>query len=132
MGKLAIDPTRNFLGNDGTPTRSGPEHQQEYEKQRKINKYLNDTLKHLNLTIDILIDQYDPVKIKNTKARNDKYGQLTEREQQDKNDALQIQRKLDEIKNAEKQLKNTHKEMTSLKKKYDKVKDWKYLSNLYK
>ena len=129
---MAIDPTRNFLGNDGAGARSGPEYQQEYEKQSKINKYLNDTLKHLNLTIDILIDQYDPVKIKNIKASNDKYGQLTEREQQDKNDALQIQRKLDEIKNAEKQLKNTQKEMTSLKKKYDKVKDWKYLSNLYK
>jgi len=57
---------------------------------------------------------------------------LTEREQQEKNDAFQIQRKLDEIKNAEKQLKNTQKEMTSIKKKYDKVKDWKYLSNLYK
>ena len=39
--------------------------QQEYEKQNKINKYLTGTLKHLNLTIDILIDQYDPVKIKN-------------------------------------------------------------------
>ena len=39
-----------------------------------------------------------------------------------------IQSKLNEIKNAEKQLKNTIKEMQSLKKKYDKVKDWKYLS----
>ena len=49
-----------------------------------------------------------------------------------KNEAQQIQRKLDEIKNAEKQLKNCLKETASLKKKYDKVKDWKYLSNLYK
>ena len=89
-------------------------------------------MKHLNLTIDILIDQYDPVKIKNIKANNDRYGHLSEKEQQEKNDAFQISRKLDEIKNAEKQLKNTQKEMTSIKKKYDKVKDWKYLSNLYK
>jgi hypothetical protein len=39
---------------------------------------------------------------------------------------------LNEIKNAEKQLKNTIREMQSLKKKYAKVKDWKYLSQLYK
>lgn len=45
----------------------------ELEKQRKANKYLNDTLKHLNLSIDILIEQYDPVKLKNLKAMTDKY-----------------------------------------------------------
>lgn len=28
---------------------------QEYDKQKKINKYLNGTLKHLNITVDILI-----------------------------------------------------------------------------
>lgn len=49
--------------------------QQEYEKQNKINKYLTGTLKHLNLTVDILIDQYDPVKIKNIQKLNDKYAQ---------------------------------------------------------
>ena len=38
--------------------------QQESGKQQKINKYLNDTLKHMNITIDILIDQYDPIKLK--------------------------------------------------------------------
>ena len=32
------------------------EFQTEYDKQKKINRYLYGTLKHLNVTIDILID----------------------------------------------------------------------------
>lgn len=39
-------------------------YQKEYSKQKKTNDYLTNTLKHLNMTIDILIEQYDPVKIK--------------------------------------------------------------------
>ena len=39
---------------------------------------------------------------------------------------------LNEIRNAEKQMKTTAKELQSLQKKYDRVKDWKHLSNLYK
>ena len=39
--------------------------------------------------------------------------------------------KLDEIKNAEKTLKNANKELESYQRKFDKVKDWKYLSKLY-
>ena len=42
---------------------SQEDHLRELDKQRKTNKYLNDTLKHLNLSIDILIEQYDPVRL---------------------------------------------------------------------
>ena len=42
-----------------------------------------------------------------------------------------MDRKLDEIKNSEKQYKNTAKEFASLMKKYEKVKNHKYLTNLY-
>jgi len=57
--KLYIDPTEDFSMeyNPGA-------YQQEYFKQKKTNDYLTNTLKHLNMTIDILIEQYDPVKIK--------------------------------------------------------------------
>lgn len=43
-----------------------------------------------------------------------------------------IQQKLDEIKNAEKQVKMTNRELSNLRKKADKAKDWKHLSKLYK
>lgn len=88
----------------------------EYEKQKRINKYLNGTLKHLNLTVDILIQQYDPVKLKNLKSLTEKYGGVlsTQHAQQDKQEAVEIARKLDEIKNAEKALKNSIKELQSL------------------
>lgn len=51
---------------------SHEDHLRELDKQRKANKYLNDTLKHLNLSIDILIEQYDPVRLKSLKARTDR------------------------------------------------------------
>ena len=44
-------------------------HETEFNKQSKINTYLTNTLKHLNMTIDILIEQYDPIKIKQQKLR---------------------------------------------------------------
>lgn len=107
---------------------SSQEYQQEHQKQLSVNKYLTGTLKHLNQTIDILIDQYDPVKLKRMKLNNAPHSD----KQREQDDAFSISRKLDEIKNAEKQFKNSQKELNSVKKKYDKVHDWKYLSNLYK
>lgn len=103
------------------------EFQTEYDKQKKINRYLYGTLKHLNVTIDILIDQYDPVKTKNDEFKNNQ--KRIEREKY--NDQFLMDRKLDEIKNSEKQYKNTAKEFASLMKKYEKVKNHKYLTNLY-
>lgn len=49
----------------------------------------------------------------------------------EKAEANAIARKLDEIKNAEGKLKITKKELTSLQKKFDKVKDWEYLTSLF-
>ena len=73
VDKLELSPTRPQLHDD-----SGPMFQNEYEKQNKINKYLTGTLKHLNMTIDILIDQYDPVKLKMLKLQNAKIAQESE------------------------------------------------------
>ena len=39
----------------------------ELEKQKKANMYLNETLKHLNTSVDILMNQYDPAKLKQVK-----------------------------------------------------------------
>lgn len=49
----------------------------------------------------------------------------------EKEEANAIARKLDEIKNAEKQVKITKKELASLQRKFDKVKDWEYLTSLF-
>ena len=38
--------------------------------------YLNETLKHLNTSVDILVNQYDPAKLKQVKQATDKYSQL--------------------------------------------------------
>jgi hypothetical protein len=63
----------DFINNTQDNQNAHFEHMKELDKQRKANKYLNDTLKHLNLSIDILIEQYDPVKLKSLKALTDKY-----------------------------------------------------------
>ena len=76
------------------------------------------------MTIDILIEQYDPVKLHNLRSHQENAQQRA--------DSVLIARSLDEIKNAEKQLKNSQKELGSITKKYNKVKDFKYLSNLLK
>ena len=55
--KLQVDEEVSMEYNPGL-------YQKEYSKQKKTNDYLTNTLKHLNMTIDILIEQYDPVKIK--------------------------------------------------------------------
>ena len=44
---------------------------------------------------------------------------------------MQIQSKLDEIKNADKLLRNATKEYNMVKKKYDRVKDEEYLEKLF-
>lgn len=42
----------------------------------------------------------------------------------------QIQSILNEIKNAEKLMKNTEREYNLIKKKFDKVNDWRYIDRL--
>lgn len=117
----------------------GPDHfnpsgdsNKELEKQKKANSYLNETLKHLNMSVDILINQYDPVKLKSMRQASDKHSQLLEDDRLQKEEEVALENKLSEIRNAEKQMKTTAKELQSLQKKYDRVKDWKHLSNLYK
>lgn len=51
------------------------------------------------MTIDILIEQYDPVKLHNLRSHQENAQQRA--------DSVLIARSLDEIKNAEKQLKNS-------------------------
>ena len=104
----------------------------ELEKQKKANTYLNETLKHLNTSVDILVNQYDPVKLKQVKQATDKYSQLVQDDSLPKEDQEALTQKLNEIRNAEKQMKSTAKELQGLQKKYDRVKDWKHLSDLYK
>ena len=45
-------------------------------------------------------------------------------------EAAAISRLLNEIKNAEKLMKNTEKELASMQKKHDKVRDWRAISRL--
>lgn len=97
----------------------------ERSRQAKINEYLQGVLKNLNGTIDFLIQHHDPVKVKMLKA-NDQAAVERNKE------ARKLQVVLDEIKNAEKQLRYTAKELQSVSKKYDKVTDWKYLSHLFR
>lgn len=121
----------DFINNTQENPNVHEEHMRELEKQRKANKYLNDTLKHLNLSIDILIEQYDPVKLKSLKALTDKFrSKDSESERNDKGEAAAISRLLNEIKNAEKLMKNTEKELASMQKKHDKVRDWRFISKL--
>jgi len=75
IDKLGINPRQGGLGRLDDES-----HQKEYDKQNKINRYLTGTLKHLNMTIDILIDQYDPVKIKQLKLNNAKLVLQAEKE----------------------------------------------------
>lgn len=62
VSRLNVTPAR--AGIVDSQDMSAPESKAEYERQKKLSKYLSNTLKHLNLTIDILIEQYDPVKLK--------------------------------------------------------------------
>jgi len=76
--------------------------QKEFEKQKKANNYLNETLKHLNMSVDILIEQYDPAKMKSLKNLTEKYGVHAETERLEKEEATALQMTTDEIRNAEK------------------------------
>lgn len=121
----------DFINNTQDTQNAHLEHMKELDKQRKANKYLNDTLKHLNLSIDILIEQYDPVKLKSLKALTDRYRSPDgEPERADKAEAVAISRLLNEIKNAEKLMKNTEKELASMQKKHEKVRDWRFVARL--
>lgn len=75
--RLEIQPPTGNINDylDVSSPAGAAEAQQEYEKQKRINKYLNGTLKHLNMTVDILIEQYDPVKLKSLK---DKFGAMSQ------------------------------------------------------
>ena len=75
IDKLGINPRKG-----GADYSQNENYQKEYDKQNKINRYLTGTLKHLNMTIDILIDQYDPVKIKQLKLNNEKLVLQAEKE----------------------------------------------------
>ena len=76
IDKLNLDPVEHVT------LKNKNAHLAETQKQQKINKYLTGTLKHLNMTVDILIEQYDPVKIKNQKKLNEYYASPEYIEQQ--------------------------------------------------
>lgn len=84
------------------------------------------------MSVDILINQYDPARMKSVRQATDKYSQLLEEDRLPQEEELALANNLNEIRNAEKQMKTTAKELQSLQKKYDRVKDWKHLSHLYK
>ena len=75
---------------------------------------MNETLKHLNMSVDILVNQYDPAKLKQVKQATDKYSQIIQDESLPKEEQEALTQKLNEIRNAEKQMKSTAKELQSL------------------
>lgn len=78
------------------------------------------------MTIDVLLEQYNPIKFK-YKEQSKQARQGKERE-----DMLLIQRKVEEIKNAEKQLKIVEKECMYLEKKEQRMKNKEYCKGLSK
>lgn len=76
------------------------------------------------MTIDVLLEQYNPIKFKYKEARE------TEQISKEKQDTQAIQRKVEEIKNAEKQLKIVEKELGFLEKKEQRMKDPGYVDSL--
>ncbi|CDW89278.1 UNKNOWN [Stylonychia lemnae] len=101
----------------------------EYERQKRSNKYLSQTLKVLNLNVDVLIEQHNPIKYKKlAKSRITRQDPNLSQEQQDQ---IDIQRKIEEIKNADKHLKMTEKEYNFLAKIEGRMKDQHYLNQLF-
>eukprot|EP00347_Sterkiella_histriomuscorum_P002021 403369778 len=107
----------------------------EHERQKKINKYLSQTIKLLNANIDVLLDQYNPVKLKgvqnlphNQRQKNKQQNLQISQEQQD---SLEIQKKIEEIKNAQKSLKIQEKELNYLQKRENRLRDDQYIMQLF-
>eukprot|EP00347_Sterkiella_histriomuscorum_P000181 403376869 len=107
----------------------------EHERQKKINKYLSQTIKLLNANIDVLLDQYNPVKLKgvqnlpqNQRQKNTQQNLQISQEQQD---SLEIQKKIEEIKNAQKSLKIQEKELNYLQKRENRLRDEQYIMQLF-
>ena len=66
------------------------------------------------MSVDILVNQYDPAKLKQVKQATDKYSQIIQDESLPKEEQEALTQKLNEIRNAEKQMKSTAKELQSL------------------
>ena len=79
LGEKMNEEKVQFLIDEGAS--NSEEYKKEYTSQLKVNKFLTGTLKHLNITIDILIEQYDPVKLKaHLKHLTEKYGDPNDKE----------------------------------------------------
>lgn len=48
---------------------------QAFNDYQKVNKYLSGALRHLNMTIDVLLEQYNPIKFKYKEVRKEEKEQ---------------------------------------------------------
>ena len=99
-----------------------------------MNKELSTQLRTLNITIDVLLEQYNPSipYLHISLVLIVKFRYKPQPSQQDVSTEVvsQIQRKVEEIKNAEKQLKIAEKECLYLEKKEHWMKDREYIKGL--
>ena len=97
-----------------------------YFKEKKKNQYLNTLLKNLNISLKKLDGEYGDDKMeKMTRALARKQqNQVQERE---KKISSEIMNSMNQIKSLEQQTKTADKELTGLRKKYEKMMDRAFL-----
>ena len=93
-----------------------------YFKEKKKNQYLNTLLKNLNVSLKKLDKEYGDDKMeKMTRALARK--QQTAVQEREKKISSEIMNSMNQIKSLEQQTKTADKELTGLRKKYEKMMD---------